>query len=243
MQYVELLRTTRNVRAAATMLLIALVGNFIIWRSGGVTIDHHIAIPLTIVWACAALVASIFASVIGGSLAAENDGHLPVAWTKPTSRLSYAAAKMTVNVAGILVVYLMTSAVVLIYFETIGVFGDLTVPSDTWWQLLRFLIAPLAFYGLLQALTSTLSRAGMVLGFTWLALLVLLVLQHSLPLGAVRTVVSAIDYANPLTYISFDIDANGAITTYALANATLALALIALIGSGIAIFRWQRLEA
>jgi len=195
-------------------------------------------------WGFAGFVSCIFASVIGASLAAENDGHLPVAWTKPCSRLAYASAKMAVDLGAIAIVYALACAAVFIYLWAIGLGRELYAPSDAVGQFVRFLIAPAAFYGLLQALTATLSRgAGAVLGFTWVGLIALEALA-TLPLpAAYHAIFNFINNANPLVYISFDVDSHGSIIMVGLAAATTALALIAATGGAAAIYRWQRMEA
>ena len=87
MYYVEYLRASRSLVIGAIWVAVALAINLALWRAGNVVIeDKHFVVPLTIVWAFAGFVTSIYATVLGGSLAAENEGHLPVAWTKPVSK-------------------------------------------------------------------------------------------------------------------------------------------------------------
>lgn len=243
MFYVESLRVVKGTLTCALWLAIALAINLIIAKTGHVNVDQPMQFSIVVVWAFAGIIASIFASLLGGSLARENDGHLPVAWTKPSSRVTHALAKMAVDLAGIAFVFMLTCAVVFIYFAAIGVIGDIVVAPDSWTQLLRFVIAPAAFFGLVQALTSTLARqAGMVIGFTWVGAFGLIVLSIvNLP-APFHAIVDFLNYVNPLVYIAFDIDKNGAVVTYGTAGAA-ALALIAVIGSATAIYRWQRSEA
>ena len=243
MFYVESLRAARGTITCAFWLAIALAINLIIAKAGHVNVDQPMQFSLVVVWAFAGIIASIFASLLGGSLARENDGHLAVAWTKPFSRSVHALAKMAVDLGAVAVVFVLTCAVVFIYLAAIGVIGDIVVAPDTWTQLLRFLIAPAAFYGLVQALTSTLARqAGMVIGFTWVGTFGLIVLSIvNLP-APFHAIVDFLNYANPLVYIAFDVDKSGAVVTYGTAGAA-ALALIAVIGSATAIYRWQRSEA
>ena len=243
MFYVESLRVVKGTVTCALWLAIALAINLIIAKTGHIYVDQPIQFSVVVVWAFAGIIASIFASILGASLARENDGHLPVAWTKPFSRVTHALAKMAVDLGGIAFVFVLTCAVVFIYLAAIGVSRDIVVTPDSWSQLLRFLVAPAAFYGLVQVLTSTLARqAGMVIGFTWVAAFALIVLSVvNLP-PVFHAIVDFLNYANPLVYIAFNVDKNGAVVTYGTAGAA-ALALIAVIGSATAIYRWQRLEA
>jgi hypothetical protein len=244
MQYVEQLRMARSVRTCAIVLGLALALNIAIAKGGHVDFPAHLQLPITIVWAFAGIVTSIFASVIGASIAAENDGHLPVAWTKPVSRVTYATATIATDLLAIAFVYALTCLVVFIYFAAIGVLGEITIPQDTWAQLVRFFIAPAAFYGLLQALTSTLVRqAGMVLGFTWVGLITLATLAQAPLVQPYHAIVATLDLANPLIYVAFDIDNNGDLIATAFATATAALVAIAALGGSLAVYRWQRSEA
>ena len=243
MFYVESLRVARSSLICAYWLLAALAINLFIWNSGHAKIDQPMHFSYVVVWAFAGIVTSIYASIIGCSLARENDGHLAVAWTKPFSRTAHGLAKIAVDLIAIAFVFVLTCAVVFVYLAAIGVIRDLVVTPDTWSLLLRFSVAPVAFYGLGQALTSTLARqAGTVIGFTWVGLIALIVLSMvGLP-APFHAIVDVLDYANPLVYIAFNIDKNGAVITYGSAGAV-ALALIAVIGNATAIYRWQRLEA
>lgn len=243
MYYVEWLRVVRSALISALWLGVALAVNLIGWEAGHVKIDQPIHFSVVVVWAIAGIVASIYASIIGCSLARENDGHLAVAWTKPFSRVALALAKIAVDLGGIAFVFALTCAVLFIYLVAVGFGGDMVFSTDAWSQLVRFLIAPAAFYGLTQALTSTLARqAGAVIGFTWVGLIGLIVLSMvGLP-TPFHAVVDFLNYANPLVYIAFDVDKNGMVVTYGAAGIA-ALALIAIVGNSTAVYRWQRSEA
>lgn len=243
MFYVETLRVVKGFLVCALWLGVALTVNLIISQSGHVHVDKTVRFSLVVVWAFAGIVASIFASILGCSLAKENDGHLAVAWTKPFSRTAHALAKIAVDLGGIASVFALTCAVVFVYLSSIGAMREMVVTPDTWSQLVRFFIAPAAFFGLSQALTSTLARqAGAVIGFTWVGLIGLIILSMvNLP-AVFHAIVDFLNYANPLVYVAFDVDKNGMVVTYGTAGAV-ALALIAVIGNATAIYRWQRSEA
>ncbi len=245
MYYVELLRVVRSLRVTAIVLAAALVLNIALWYAAHGWGRTGSTIPLEVVWAFAGLVTCIFASIISGSLAFENDGHLALAWTKPVSKTVHALVKIGLDVAGIGVCFLMSCVAVYIYFAAIGVAHALAPTSYTMPLLERFLLAPLAFYGLVQALTCGLARqAGMVVGMTWVACMTLIGLQASGLPQPFHSVVDFISYANPMVYIAFDVNDKGdVITAFGLGASALALTLIAGLGSALAIYRWQRVEA
>ena len=244
MYYVELLRARRALVIASAWTGVALVVNILLYRLGGVQVGFHLSIPLTVVWVFASVVASIFATVLGASLAAENDGHLAVAWTKPVSKTAHALTKLAIDVAAIAALYCIACAAVFIYFFAAhDLWRFITVPTDTWQQLVRFLLAPIAIYGLMQAVTSTLVRqTSAALAFTWIGLFALGTLGGSPLPPPYHDAIALINFANPLVYMKFEIENSGAVITYGLSAATTALALIAAGGMAAAIYRWQRVE-
>ena len=244
MFYVELLSVTRKAAVFASWLIVALFVNIAVWKLAHVKTPHDVKISLDVVWACASIAASVFASILGCTLASENDGHLPVAWTKPFSRVTHALAKFAIDLGAVAAIFAFTCGIVFVYNGVTGLSADLFVPADVGEQLARFIIAPFAFFGLMQALTSTLSRqAGMVVGFTWVGLVAIIVLSIVRLPAPFHAIVGFLDYANPLAYIAFAVDDNGTVITYGLSAAALTLALIATIGGAAAIYRWQRSEA
>lgn len=245
MYYVEYLRASRALLIGSIIIAVSLAVNLAIFFGGGVTIpDKPFVIPFMVIWAVAGIAASIFASFLGRSLAKENDGHLPVAWTMPVSKSTHAAVKMLVDVVAIAILFAVMSAVAYAYLSITGMSKHITVPSDTWLQLLRFALAPLAFYGLVVCLTASLGRrSGTVLGMTWVAVFVLSTLGEAPLPQPYHSIFAFINYANPLVYVAFDIDKSGSVITASLGAATLGLVLIAAVGAAAAIYQWQRLEA
>jgi hypothetical protein len=243
--YVEYLRASRAFLIGSIIIAAAFALNLAIFFGGGVTVpDKPFVIPFMVVWAVAGVAASIFASFLGRSLARENDGHLPVAWTMPVRKSSHAAMKMLVDVAAIAILFAVMCAVGFAYLSITGMTKFISVPSDTWLQLLRFALAPLAFYGLVMGLTASLGRrSGTVLGMMWVAVFVLSALGSAPLPQPYHSIFAFINYANPLVYIAVDIDNGGSVITASLGAATLGLALIAAVGAAAAIYQWQRLEA
>jgi hypothetical protein len=243
--YVEYLRASRALIIGTIVIAVAFAINIAIYFGGGVSVpDKPFVIPFMVVWATAAVAASIFASILGRSLAKENDGHLPVAWTKPVPKSTHAAMKMAVDVAAIAILFAIMSVAAYAYISIAGMMKFISVPSDTGLQLIRFALAPLAFYGLVQCLTASVGkRSGTVLGLMWVGVFVLSALGSAPLPQPYHSIFAFIDYANPLVYINVDIDKGGSVITAGLGAATLGLALIAAFGAVGAVFQWQRLEA
>lgn len=244
MYYVELLRVGRALRTGAIALAAVLLLNIVLFFAAHGTVPQSFRLPIEVVWAFTGFVTSIFASVLGNSLALENDGHLPLAWTKPVSKPVHALTKMSVDLAAVAAMFVMTCAAVFAYFAVIGGLHSVVTTTDSNGLLVRFLIGPVAFYGLMQALTSGLARpAGLVIGLTWVACFVLVTLQISKLPPALHAVIDFISYANPMVYVAFGMDTSGVVVPFGLATAVTGLALIAILGNALAIVRWQRVEA
>jgi hypothetical protein len=243
--YVEYLRASRALRTAAIVTAICVALNLMIFFGGGVTVpDKPFVIPLIVVWVAAGVAASIFATILGCSLAKENDGHLPVAWTKPGSRTTHAAVKMIVDIAAIAALFAIVGIATYAYLSATGMVKFVAVQSDTWLQLLRFALAPLAFYGLVQFLTASVGRrAGTIIGLTWVTLFVLSALGSSPLPDPYHSILAFINHANPIVYIAVEINDAGSVITASLGAAMLGLVLIAALGIAGAIYQWQRLEA
>jgi hypothetical protein len=202
-----------------------------------------------IVMAATALVGG-FATVLGLNLAAENEGHLELAWTKPVSRERYALGVFAVDVAAMaacIVVTCLCLAVVVDVFAggqavTLGGGADAL-------RALGFLGFPLSVYAWITALSASLKRnRGTVAGLFWPLMLVLSILTL-LPIPAVHAVVGALNRLNPIAVFlagssssqSAGVSATitglpASVTSYAWGWVVAALLLAA------ALLQWRRLE-
>jgi hypothetical protein len=243
MYYVEFLRVSRALLVAMAWLAVPLAINLIILGShvGGASLG---SVPLTTVFAIAGIAASVFATSIGGSLACENEGHLPFALTKPASRFRQASTKLAVGIGAVIAFFAIVCAGLYGVDALLGVTSFFSIQSDTWLQLVRFVLAPIAVYGLMQALSASLnSQVGTVFGAAWGGLVCLAALGAAPLPGPIHTIVSILNVANPVVYIGFDFGQSDATVSIHFAAAIAALALVATTGVAAAIFQWQRVEA
>lgn len=204
--------------------------------------DVNHGAPFAVLLAIAGFVAAIFATVAGTCLAAENCGHLEIAWTRPASRVAYAARLMLVDVGGIAAIFVFTFAVSLALLYAKGWQSYVYMGHDVLPLLLRFVAYPLAWFGLVAALTASVrARAGAIAGFSWLAAgLLLILLTLNLP-AAIHAVVESLNYLNPLLYGSYSTGAGFVGMTNAISIG--GLLGIAIVGTGAALAQWRRLEA
>ncbi|MDQ6780708.1 MAG: hypothetical protein M3Z37_06100 [Candidatus Eremiobacteraeota bacterium] len=246
MYYKEWLR----VRRALTVLII---------MAGVALVLHQISVlilrnepspgdtPLSLFFAVAGIVATLYAGWFGASLSAENSGHLEIAWTKPVSRNRYALLTMGVDLVGIFAAFVLGLAGMIAVIAQHGALSSVTVDPAAWANLVRFLLLPFAFFGLWQALTASLRCAGSsVVGYSTVATVILLGLG-ALGLPDVwGAIFHTLNYLNPMVYGTFTTSDGGGVINHPFAAWQLNLVGLAVIGSAgiaIALAQWRKLEA
>ncbi len=196
----------------------------------------------------ALLVGGIMATVLGAPLAKENDGHLEIAWTKPFSRTQYATAVTLVDAACLVISVLLGFVTLVAILRVVHAPITWAFSAGVFVNIARFALFPLAWYGLLNALSASARGGARAQGLIWLIAIVLVVL-YAVPLPAVwHTIMVALNIVNPLIYVQYHESDFSLITgpsSTALPGLTsgIALALIAVGGWALATLQWRRLQA
>jgi hypothetical protein len=211
-------------------------------------VPHVPKFDLGILFLVTMLMGLIVASILGGPLAKENDGHLELAWTKPISRERYALQSMAVDAVAIALSQLMTIAVTLLACLMFFV-PRFTYGADTGWQIAFALAAPIAWFALLTAASASLKRGpGMVIGLGWVAALIVPGLAGALEGGARINTIAAwfyaifhsLSYIDPIAYMAFN--HNQPIFMPFPNSVGVFCALIA-VYVALAVLQWRRVEA
>ncbi|HEY6358788.1 MAG TPA: hypothetical protein VIX35_11120 [Vicinamibacterales bacterium] len=205
-------------------------------------------LPWVALFGFAGFFAAIMSTVFGSTLAQENR-HLELAWTKPQSRTRYATALMSIDALGLFIAQLAAFALILGH---IAVFhhGQIRVvarPDDTV-NVVRFLLFPLAWYGIIVAFSASLREgAGIVQALIWPIALGFTGLAEA-PLPAIwHRIFDGFNLINPLAYVTYHDpgpDVN-VLTTAGFANVILAvtvLGLIVVVSWFAATYQWRRLQ-
>lgn len=213
-------------------------------------IDTNGAVPMIYYMAVADVFALIAATVLAAPLAREINGHLEITLTQPVSRVRYALSAIGVDVLGILGVSLMT--VVALYlcqllFET----PSLDFSGINGRAILMGIATPLAWYAMLCAATTWVPRSyGVLLGLIPLGLLFVgaltLIPTTNVVALFIHDIAWVISRFDPLTYVSFARPRENGTWSYADSSFNLRLSLEALFFiayGGLALWRWQRVEA
>lgn len=190
----------------------------------------------------------IVASILGGVLSKENDGHLELAWTKPVSRERYALAAMAVDAVTIVVSQLLALAVALIA-ALMFVLPHFSYARTFGWYIFLAMAAPVAWYALITAASASIKRGpGVVIGVAWVAAILVPSLGHALEAVASLNPIAAwfyaifkgLSYIDPIAYLSFNGGHSYLMPVWEGAWVLCALAIGYL---ALAVAQWRRVEA
>ncbi len=202
--------------------------------------------PLQMLVLIAGFVAALFATLVGCSLSRENNGHLELVWTKPSSRDAAALAMFGVDIAGILASFVLCALLVHLCIALFVGWPVVTFTGGHSLELLRALLFPIAWYALLQGATASMRRSGgMVCGLMWVGALVIPSLI-AIPNDLLRAALKTLDTLNPLAYFGhFDLPGIGSPTLLpaTLGANVLALSAIIILSVAASLLQWRRLEA
>jgi hypothetical protein len=259
--YTQLLRITSGLKWLAIVLaaILALIVS-IAGANGAFSMHAHGTpdeggAPLPALFAIAGIAASIFASFFARTLSEENESHLPVAWTKPVSRVRYALTVIGVDTLGILTAFALTMLAIFSLFAIFGVTRFILVTPDSGVQFLRFLALPFAFYGLMTALTASFGKAGRgLIGWFWGASGMLVLLGSADFPHPWKEIFATINIINPMSYASYSFTSghstthifagmNGVSIQAAVSIEFMILLLLAVAGLTAGVLLWRRVEA
>ncbi len=202
---------------------------------------------------CTMIIGLLVATILGGVLSKENDGHLELAWTKPFSRDVYALGAFGVDIATIVLSQIVTGAVGLLITLMFFVPAFSAGPNSLAMVAIA-LLGPIAWFAIITAASASIKRGpGLVMGLGWVAAIMIPAIAASLQgLASINPVAAAfhaifktLSYLDPITYFSFNIRGNQVATGTGLPLMTsvAALAALALGYLALSVVQWRRVEA
>lgn len=255
MAYVEYLRVRRALTVYAIVVFAAMSILTISLQTAHVRLsgsDVHIdAIPLTLVLTIAGFGSLVLGTLLAGTLNRERDT-LALSWTRPIARERMAATMMAIDLGGVVAAFALTLVLSLMPLVTVGLLTRVVADPHAPGAVANMFGVTVMWYGIVQAATSWYrGRAGLVVGLSWPAFGLLLVLGRQTRFGpVVQTLAAALDYLNPLAYLlSHDTTKGGtslhesaylALPESALTAMAWALGIAA---CAVAIAAWKRSEA
>jgi len=193
---------------------------------------HGVGVEFAAVALTAGLVAAIFASIVGSSLARERR-FAEFAWTMPVERWRAALAVIGVDLAAITAAYAIVMVVgELLPITAMHLWKYVIFGEHAWMVVALNLLFPFALYGLVQAASASM-RSGYTApgGLIWPVMWTLALVSTS-PLQSVLVQAArGLNDASPMHYYRPD------------APDLAALAGLAVVGCVAAVAQWQRLEA
>jgi hypothetical protein len=191
----------------------------------------------------------LVATLLGGPLSKENNGHLELAWTKPVSREVYASAAVLVDVVTMLVSQ-GAALLALVLGSALWALPHVRVESDAALQIGLALVGPIAWYACVTALSTSLKRGpGATIGIALVVAIVTPVLagntqRSSWPIAQVVHAISgALSYIDPITYVWFQSPDSVVSLARSASGALSALAGLAIVYVVLALVQWRRVEA
>lgn len=201
-------------------------------------------------FAGSAFMGLIVATMLGGSLAKENEGHLEIAWTKPTSREAYALAGFATDAVAIIVAQLLGIAAFLLC-AMMWAMPTFTLGAGGFTLILLALLVPIAWYACLTSFSASLKRGpGMVIGLGWFAALVIpsvmagtAHVQHPIAQG-IHLIFTGLAYIDPIAYFpSFSGRGFHGHLVTSIEQAVIGAAALTLGYTVLAVLQWRRVEA
>ena len=200
--------------------------------------------------------ALIVATILGGALAKENDGHLEIAWTRPVSRAVYAVTAMSVDIAALAATEVL-AVVVFVVAQALFQMPRYGITTQGFQALSVALLVPVAWYALVTVCSASLKRGlGAVIGLLWPGAILLPVFAavrygDSMTARTVSGLLHAIDTLNPLIYlpgmgpdgVTNGLSGLGLLGTSSLLGSILVLIALTTVYSAAAIVQWWGVEA
>ncbi len=211
-------------------------------------------IPLWFFLIGASITALIVATILGISFAAQNDGHLELAFTRPASREAEALRAVGVDIAGILLIMAIQGIVGFVAMA-LWIFPHISLGADDLRVVALEVAVPIAWYAFTLAVTASLKRGyGALAGILWPVSLAVMAfggraINDSQLAQFIYHTANALQRLIPFYYANVHQDSSGAAmmtidTVIPDLNVRLLILAALIIGySAIAIVQWRRVEA
>jgi len=205
-------------------------------------------VDVALFFGAATIVALVIASILAAVFSSQNRNHLEIAFMWPVTRERTALSAIGIDVAGILASLLMGTVAALAIASLFVHVSLLWLPTSAATVVLA-IVAPVAWYALLLAASSSLRSFGAVAGIGWAAGLLLPgfaqipVQNPTSTMALVVATLRVLAHFDPLAYLRFSSETpHGGIA----GSPELALAFLvplAIIYLAAAVLQWRRVEA
>ena len=205
MELVEFYRMRRALLWYAGILVAIVILNVALGNHTKVSVDGQTAslrgvtFPLLLGGPIAMFCAAILSTVAALALNRENST-LEIAWTKPIARGTIALRYILIDVAAIVIAFVLAWVAIFIILARLG--AAFVSSPDLFITIALSLGVALMWYGLLLVLTAGLSsRAALIVGLAWPVAAVLGNIQNVFG-GVLGAAIHVLNVVNPFSYIS-----------------------------------------
>ena len=204
MEYVEILRAKRILTWFTGLLVVGLIIEAISYYAGDHRNLNDGTIPFSILTAGASVAALIIATFVAPGLSAEASNTTALIWTRPTPRDAIAWRFVAVDVAAILVGYVIMLAAMLIGIAIVGALPEIEWDTAHVARAVCLgLGGALMWYAVISVAASRLpGRGPLFAGLAWGVFPVLVALFHAdwFPIW-LHDVVYALNFLNPMAWM------------------------------------------
>ncbi len=248
MAYVEFLRVRGTLiwfTIVVTILVaLALLGYALSDVHHKIILEKHTENVILLSWLLvpASYIAGIVACIAGSYLSSERE-HVALAWTKPVSRVRFSLGYLAVDVAAILVAYVVVLAFGELFTLWAMGLNHIVVDANAGRTFLVGLGFAFALYGVVRALGTAFGRGGLIAGMSW-AIGSVLVLLGALPLPWVlHDLAIAVNFLNPLAYLAGLGGGNSnSVLPLSFEGRLICEWLLVLVATATSVVAWNRLE-
>ncbi|MGR4065691.1 MAG: hypothetical protein ACLQPV_09650 [Vulcanimicrobiaceae bacterium] len=209
--------------------------------------DASAGVDVALFFGAATMVALIIGSILAAVFSSQNRNHLEIAFMWPVTRERTALAAIAIDVAGIIASLVMGTLAALAVASLFVHVSLLWVPGSAATIVLA-IVAPIAWYGLLLAASSSLRSFGAVAGIGWAAGLLLpgfaqIPYKGDGALALVFAVLRVLAHFDPLAYLRFSSETPHGGIAGSPETALAFLVPLAIIYLAAAVLQWRRVEA
>lgn len=207
MHYVEILRARRVLSWFTGVLLASVALSAVSFINAHVQV--HVGpghIELTSLLVGSTMIAFVVATCMAPGLSAEG-ATIAIIWTRPTRRETIAWRYVAVDVAAILIAYLVSVVVAVAFIAAIGLFDRIVADSQWVVSLALGVGATLMWYALVVLASARFpGRGALIAGLSWAVFLVVAGLWSAPLPPLMHLLLNTLNYVNPMAYISGTID-------------------------------------
>jgi hypothetical protein len=247
MEYVQILRARRILTWYTGLLIAGLVIEAISYYSGSHRNTQDGSVGFHLLAAGAGVAALIIATLVAPGLSAEAANTTALIWTRPVPRDAIAARFIGIDIAAILIGYVITLAAIMIGITIVGGLREVTYDPPAILRSVCLAVGgALMWYAVISVAAARFpGRGPLIAGLTWGVFPVLAALYHAhnFPIW-LHDVIYVLDFLNPMAWLGGTTpQGSSSIIPLSVWGRTLGESAIALVLAAASVRLWSTREA